>query len=98
MTREERRAEYERWMQLISPGKGLRARFDRGVWAAIGQREPWKWSWPRAVLVPLSAVAVGVALAATGVTDWTVAAGIGGAYTAMVSRARTLHRRFMSGG
>ena len=38
------------WQEQIAPGNGLRVRFDRGAWAAAGQKEPWKWSWARAAL------------------------------------------------
>lgn len=91
---EDKRHQVRAWQEAIAPGSGFRVRMDRGAWAAAGQREPWIWSWPRAI-AQIAATA-GLLVLLVVLLDVEVTALIGGTigYTILVVRAHALHRRY----
>jgi hypothetical protein len=88
------RDQMRRWQQQVAPGKGLRARFDRGAWTAAGQSDPSRFDWSRALMQVALTVALLAALVL--VLDADITALIGGTlgYSALIARAHRLHRRF----
>lgn len=90
----ERRAELER----LVPGTDLRARLDRGAWAALSQGAPGTWSWRKAALtIGLSAIVAAIVFV-TIYDDPAWLVGLGIAYAILLWRARTVHAEYLSRG
>ena len=90
--RNPRQAELER----LSPGTGLGARIDRGVWLALSQGPPGSWSWPRALGTAALAIAVGVVIFFTAYREPAFLVGLVLAYALVIGRAYGAHRRYVA--
>lgn len=91
----EKRAERERKMHAVAPGKGFGPYMDRGAWAATGGTEPGRWSWPRALLQVVLAFAGAFALTLVVDLEPTVFVGLGLAYVFLIVRGYQIHRRYL---
>jgi hypothetical protein len=86
----------KQWQHQVAPGDGLRARMERGAWAAAGQREPWRWYPARALRSLVLYVAMAAALVLLGGLPATGLVGGFAGYAWMVAWAHRLHLRHLA--
>jgi hypothetical protein len=86
-----RRAELEE----LAPGTDLRARIDRGAWAAFSQEAPGTWSWPRAAGTIVLAAVVALIVFVTVYSDVAWVIGLALAYALLLWRARAVHSAYL---
>ncbi len=89
------REQLKHWQREAAPGDGLAGAFDRGAWAAAGQREPWLFDWPRALLFVGVTLALLVGMVILDVSEPTVLVGGGLGVALLTLRAYQLHRRYL---
>ena len=91
------REQMQAWQRQVAPGDGVGGWFDRGAWAATGQREPWLFNWSRALIFVAVTLGLLAALVVLGISDATVLIGGGIGVSLLTFRAHQLHRRFLQG-
>ena len=93
----DKKAEVRAWRQQVVRARSpLGARFDQAAWSVAAQREPWRWSWPRALVQLAVLLVLGAAIPLVTGVSWTLPLSLALVCILYVARARRLHRHYVA--
>ncbi len=81
-------------IELAASKTGLGARLDRGAWAALSQPQDGGWSWSRAIVTIVAAMACAVIIYLTVYPEPAFIVALAVVYVVLVFRARTIPLRY----
>jgi hypothetical protein len=81
-------------IELVGSASGIGARLDRGAWAALSQPAQGAWSWSRAIVTIIAAMACAVIIYLTVYPEPAFIVALSVVYAVLVFRARTIPVRY----
>jgi hypothetical protein len=81
-------------VELVGAERGLGARLDRGAWAALSQPPTGGWSWSRAIITIVAAMACAMVIYLTIYSEPAFIVALAVVYVILVFRARTIPLRY----
>jgi hypothetical protein len=79
---------------LVGSASGIGAKLDRGAWVALSQLPEGGWSWPRAIVTIVAAMACAVIIYFTVYPEPAFIIALAVVYAILVFRARTIPLRY----